>query len=214
MSMKRKGKKYKLYVNSHGWVVEYERRVKMSGKRYCFNMGNKADAIDLSFIEVLDCINDCNDYRFNNWSFKISDEASFLKEYDEFKKTHVDELDYYRYVDKDNPLIHHKKVKEVDWACIQRLTFCKGDIFGMPVKLTWYYSLTTDKSHYTSGILSFKKTDSGYEFETFNSIYKSKKMLDIPHVDQIKELENYFKSDAFKEFMKMEEEHQKEEMEY
>lgn len=206
-------KKYKLYVCSHGWVTKYDWRCKMSGKRYCFDIGYKKDAVKLTFLEALDCINDCNDNYYNNWSYKISDEESFVKDFNKFKKEKSDELESsYRYIDKDNPLIHHKKIKNVEWACIQRSTFSKASIFGEPLEVTWYYSLTTNHSHYTSGILGFKKIDEGYEFETFNSIYKVKKMLEIPYTDQIKELKDYFKSNSFKDFMKMEEEHQKDEM--
>lgn len=206
-------KKYKLYINNHGWVIGYDRRVKMSGKRYCFDMGYKKDAIKLTFLEALDCMNDCNDNYYNNWSYKIDNEKEFLKDYENFKKNNAKELDRYNHIDKENPLIHHKKIKETEWACIQRLTFCKAGIFGEPEEITWYYSLTTDSSHYTSGIIGFKKVNDVYEFETFNSIYKTKKMLDIKHMDQIKELENYFASDSFKEFMDMEKEHQKQEIE-
>ena len=48
--------------------------------------------------------------------------------------------------------------------------------------------------------MKYKETQNGFEFETANSIYRAKKILDINYIDQIEELQKYLKSKEYKKF--------------
>ena len=195
-------KKYNFYIVGRGWVNVYDRRRKMAGKRQSFSIDSYKNetAIKLDVEEVLDCINDCNDHQYNNFQFKVYPEDEFLKEYEQYKTKHPDKLKKYSYVVKNHPLKHPKRINESKFACLQRLTFCDTDLFGSPTEIYWWYSLTTDRYRQTSYIIKCKTIEDGFEFETANSIYRAKKILDIKYINQIEELKKYLKSKEYKKF--------------
>ena len=196
-------KKYNFYIVGRGWVNVYDRRRKMAGKRQSFSIDSYENktAIKLDVEEVLDCINDCNNHEYNNYQFKVYPEDEFLAEYEQYKIKHKDTLTRrYTYVVKNQPLKHPKRINETEFACLQRLTTCDTDLFGSPIEVYWWYSLTTDNYRHTSYVMKYKETQNGFEFETANSIYKAKKILDINYIDQIEELQKYLKSKEYKKF--------------
>ena len=202
--------KYKMYIVPHvGFVSDLEDNFKrMSGRRYCFHIDRYENAIDLTIEEVIHCISDCGSH-YCNFRYKIIPEDEFLKEWEEYKKTHEDKLKessrYYGFsgcrLNLNNILQQDKIEKMRDWAMLIRQYYYDIGLFGEPCNnTTVYYSLLTDGERHTSAIVDYKTTDNGIEFETMNSIYKVKKLKEIDYIDQLKEFDDYKKSSYYKEF--------------
>lgn len=200
--------KYKMYIIPHkSFVSDYEGygHEKMSGKRYCFQMGSYKEAILLTVEEVVNCIADCAN-RYCNWRFKVMPEDEFLSEYEDYKKSHREELEksHFRYgfngdqIDVDNILNQPKQKKQCQWGCLIREYYGDRGIFGDPLDAMPFYSLYSDSVGYTSTIVGYKKTNEGIEFETMNSIYVVEKMKDFGYIDQLKEFDDYKKSPHYK----------------
>ena len=178
------------------------------GRRYCFHIDRFENAIDLNIDEVINCIADCGSH-FCNFRYKILPEDEFLKEWEEYKKTHEDILkdssNNYGFsgcrLNLDN-ILQQKKIEKVrNCGMLIRQYYYDVGLFGEPYNnITVYYSLLTDGERHTSAIVDYKKTDEGIEFETMNSIYKVKKINDIDYIDQLKEFDDYKKSKYYKEF--------------
>ena len=156
----------------------------MSGRRYCFHIDGYENAIDLNIEEVINCIADCGSH-FCNWRYKLLPEDEFLKECEEYKKTHEDKLKNsirnYGFsgcrLNIDN-ILKHEKVKKIrDWGMLIRQYYYDVGLFGDPCdNITIYYSLLTNGERHTNAIVNYTKTDEGIEFETINSIYKVKEL--------------------------------------
>ena len=204
--------KYKMYIIPHkSFVSDYEGygHKKMSGKRYCFRMDSYKKAILLNIDEVINCIADCaNEYC--NWRFKIMPEDEFIKEYEEYKKIHLKDLKRSNFVygfngahlDIDNILNPPKQKKYCEWGCFIRNFYGDYGLFYDPVSAIPFYSLYSDRGPYTSAIIDYKKTDKGVEIETMNSIYIVKEIKNFNYVDQLKEYDEYKKSNHYNELFK------------
>lgn len=201
--------KYKMYIIPlRGFVSDLEeRRVRMSGKRYCFRVDDYESAIDLNIDEVINCISDCGSH-YCNYRYKIIPEDEFLKEWEEYKKTHEDKLkDSIRNygfsgcrLNLNNILQQEKVEKMRDFAYIMRMCYYNVGLLGNPYNISVYYSLITDYEHRTSAIIDYKITDGGILFETMNSKYLVKDLKKLCYIDELKEFDDYKKSKYYKEF--------------
>ena len=207
--------KYKMYIIPHkAFVSDYESygRMKMSGKRYCFRMDSFKMAILLNIEEVINCIADCaNEYC--NWRFKIIPEDEFLKEFEDYKNKHLKDLEGYCYygfhgahMDIDNILKQPKQKKYCNWGCLMRYYYGEIGIFLNPVDAIPFYSLYSDGSIQTSAVVDYKITDKGIEIETINSIYEVKKLKEFSFFNQLKEFDDYKKSEEYNKLFKFIEE--------
>ena len=203
--------KYKMYIMQHkSFVSDYENygHTKMSGKRYCFKMDSYKMAILLNVEEVINCIADCaNEYC--NWKFKILPEDEFLKEYEDYKKKHLKDLEGYRHygfhgahIDIDNIFKQPKQKKYCEWGCFLRQYYGDYGIFGDPMSAIPFYSLYNDRGPWTSAIVDYKIIDKGIEIETINSIYEVKELKNFKYFDQLKEFDDYKKSDEYDKVFK------------
>ncbi|MBP3201802.1 MAG: hypothetical protein J6M39_09170 [Lachnospiraceae bacterium] len=204
--------KYKMYILPHkSFVSEYEcyGHGKLSGKRYCFKMDSYKNAILLNIEEVINCIADCaNEYC--NWRFKVMPEDEFLKEYEEYKKVHLKDLEKSHFVygfngahiDVDNILKQPKRKRCCQWGCLIRSYYGDYGIFGEPICAIPYYSLCCDRAGHTSAIIDYKKTNEGIVFETMNSIYEVKEIKDFEYINQLEEFDKYKKSKFYNDLFK------------
>ena len=205
--------KYKMYIMPHkSFVSEYERygHGKMSGKRYCFKMDSYKKAILLNIDEVINCIADCaNEYC--NWRFKVMPEDEFLKEYEDYKKKYLKDLErsHFAYgfngarLNVDNILNPPKQKRYCEWGCLIRNYYGDIGLFGDPIYAIPFYSLYSDNSRYTSAVIDYKQTKDGIEFETMNSIYMVKALKKFDYIDQLKEFDDYKKSEEYNKLFKL-----------
>ena len=204
--------KYKMYIVSYkSFVSDYEGygHGKMSGKRYCFKIDSYKKAILLNIDEVINCIADCaNEYC--NWRFKVMPEDEFLKEYEDYKKKHLKDLEnsHFKYgfngahLNVDNILNPSKQKRYCEWGCLIRNYYGDIGLFGDPIYAIPFYSLYSDNSRYTSAVIDYKKTKDGIEFETMNSIYIVKALKKFDYIDQLKEFDDYKKSEEYNKLFK------------
>lgn len=199
-------KKYKMYIKYHGWINYFDTHELMKGNRRSWDVDKykKEKYILLSFEEILECIDECNDLQYNNYQFEVKPQDKFIKEFEKYKKDNLKALDRFGNIDKKNPLHHKKKEVFVEWASIQRTQFAKLGIFGEPNKTTWCYCLTTNKNGYTSNIIGYKKNKEEHLFETSNSFYHVKELKELSYMSTIDEIKKYLKSKEFKEYKKLE----------
>lgn len=205
-------KKYKMYIIQHkGFVCNYEKLetgAKLSGKRYCFEVGSYKDAIDLNVEEVINCISDCAN-SYCNFRYKIIPEDEFLKEYEEYKSNYYKKLKcenkFFGFqgegFDIDNILHQPKRKRTFDWACLMREYYVERGQLADSLDVIPYYSLCSDSVPYTSIIISYKKLKDGIEFETQNSIYVVKELKEIDYIDQLKEFDNFKISKHYKKLI-------------
>ena len=201
--------KYKMYIVPHrGFVSDLEEPWRrMSGRRYCFHIDRYEKAIDLNIDEVINCIADCGN-SYCNWQYKVIPEDEFLKEWEDYKKTHMEKLKepsrHYgfecRKLNIDDILHQKKNIKMRKMGMLMRQYYYDVGIFGNPYNITTYYSLITDSERHTSAIVDYKISDEGIEFETMNSIYIIKEFKKLDYIDQLKEFDDYKKSSYYKEF--------------
>lgn len=201
--------KYKMFIVPHvGFVSDLEDNFKRrSGRRYCFHIDKYEKAIDLTIEEVIHCISDCGSH-YCNFRYKIIPEDEFLKEWEEYKKTHEDKLKEsircYGFsgcrLNLNNILQQDKVEKMREWGMLMRMCYYNVGILGNPYNVSVYYSLITNYEHRTSAIVDYEITDNGIVFETMNSKYLVKDLKRLWYIDELKEFDDYKKSKYYKEF--------------
>ena len=112
-----------------------------------------------------------------------------------------DKTNYCFYIDIDNILNPPKQKKYCEWGCLIRNFYGDYGLFYDPISAIPFYSLYSDRGPYTSAIIDYKKIDKGIEIETMNSIYIVKEIKNFIYVDQLKEFDNYKKSEEYNKLL-------------
>lgn len=199
-------KKYRMYVQSKGWISSIRKQMKCDGRRYNFyNEEEPKYATLLDVEEVFDCACECKN-EYNNWNYYVFPENEFIKEYEKYKKENVERINElkkyerskrYSKININNILKPKKEHKEAKWTLLSREI--SNSFFGDTMI---YYRLATDMGSTTSPVIGLKEKDGKYIFETYNSIYEVEEIKRLDYVDTLKEIKGYLKSKDFKAFKK------------
>lgn len=180
-------RKFTMYiVDFSEWITDFN--LSYEQEECCCFVTGRLDAITdkprkpykLNIEEAIWCIVDCN-LAYNKYRFKIYPEKEFLEEYEKYKNdvNNKENFEWWQetsdgLVDFDNILKLDKKIREADFATINRISFwdyeIKNDISERNGLVT-YYSLTADEFTDTEArsklnkLIECKRPDWSYEFE-------------------------------------------------
>lgn len=183
---------FTMYIMNHGWVSRYSghsyRSIKYGNVNFEYSH-RKKDASNLSYNDLLYTIH--NMQRVNN-KYKIFPEDKFIDLYNEHR---IENPDDYTWVNGDilNP---PKKSYDVEDGFLIRYY---NELYeNDKTEIVPVYMLKCSAVGKTSMIIGYKYEDGNHIFETLNSLYICKNMVDLKYMDQIKELQEYLNSDLRK----------------